>query len=77
MEINEGIEIQINNKLREQPYPVKCKITKVYDGNEYVDVSTDNGNHEYIQAIGNNKIVGKTGVLIYLNGGFTDCIVIT
>lgn len=78
MSINDQIEIIIDDKLNKLPYPVKCRITKVYTGNEYVDVETENGEVlTYILAIGNNKIVGKTGVILYLNGGFTDCIILT
>lgn len=78
MSINDQIEIIIDDKLNKLPYPVKCRITKVYTGNEYVDVETENGEVlTYILAIGNNKIVGKTGVILYLDGGFTDCIILT
>lgn len=74
--INDEIEIMIDYKLKKIPYPLKCRILKVYADN-FVDVETDSGELKYIKCIGANIIEGGIGVVIFLGGGTDDVIIIT
>lgn len=74
--LGEEIEITINSKIANIPYPVKCEITRVYSDNR-VDVDTDLGNLSYVECIGNNLSVGNVGILLFLNGKDDEYIVIT
>ena len=71
-EINTMITSQINMI----PAPIRCKITKVYTDNNHVDITTDNGDIEYVETIGATPTVNKKGILIFLNNDPSDMMVI-
>ena len=77
--LREVIEDIVDDKINQMPSPEKCEITKIHDDNTHVDVKLDRTEDElsYLLAIGDNLTVGHTGIIIYLNGGFDECIVIT
>lgn len=77
MGINEDIELICHREMNKLPFPVKCRITKVYDDNKHTDISTDIGSITYAETIGNNIEIGNVGVLMFLNGNNTEYIVIT
>lgn len=76
--INEHIQDQIDYTINRILFPRKCRITKVYTENNYVDIEfEDEGDTlTYIQAIGSHITVEATGVVIFLNNS-SDVIVIT
>lgn len=67
----------VNSVANNNPAPVKCKITKTYNDNFHADIETDLGIIEYVETISNNLSVGNIGILVYLNGGYDEYIVIT
>lgn len=71
------IDDHIRLRISEIPYPMRCKITKVYSNNTHADISCDLGDLTYVECIANNLTVGNTGLLVFLNGSTDDCIVIT
>lgn len=71
-EINTMITSQINTI----PAPIRCKITKVYDDNNHVDITTTNGDIQYIETIGGTPTTNRTGILIFLNNDPSDMMVI-
>jgi len=75
MTLNESIKTIINDELTKQPRPVKATITHLYsDG--YVDIQTDTyGELRHIQTITPHNIGDET-ILIFLNGEYTERIVI-
>ena len=70
------IQILINNTINQIPYPTRCTITRVHS-NTRIDIKTDNGELEQVECIANNPTIGNTGILVFLNGGTNDYIVIT
>lgn len=77
-ELNMNTEIIkiVQNEIQSIPAPQKCRITKIYDGG-YVDAKLSIGELKYIPTISNNLQIGNIGIVIYLNGGFDECIIIT
>lgn len=74
--INDEIQTQINNTIKQQPYPTTGTITKIYQ-NGYTDITTETyGNLTYIPTIGNPEI-GYTAVLLFLDNDYSKRIVIT
>ena len=75
MTLNESIKTIINDELTKQPYPTKATITHLYsDG--YVDIKTETyGELKHIQTITPHEIGDET-ILIFLNGEYTERIVI-
>ena len=70
------INLMIDSKINEIPTPMRCKITKVYDDNNHVDITSDLGDLEYIETIGATPTVNKKGILIFLNNDPSDMMVI-
>ena len=66
----------INSEENNNTAPTRCKITKIYTGNTYVDVETNIGTLNYVECIG-TPTVNKTGIIIYLDGDLNQPIVIT
>ena len=75
MTLNESIKTIINDELTKQPTPTKATITHLYsDG--YVDIQTETyGELKHIQTITTHE-VGDETILIFLNGEYTERIVI-
>lgn len=67
----------VQHEIQQQPAPMKCTITKIYNDHNHVDVLTDNGILKYAETIGNNLTIGNTGVVIFLNQSFDEYIIIT
>lgn len=72
-EIISIVESVANNN----PAPVKCKIIKKYNDNVHADIETKLGTIEYVETISNNLKIGNTGILVYLDGGLDEYVVIT
>ena len=71
----QAIENQIQANIRNQPHPVRCEITHVYE-NDRVDVETENyGLLKYLETITEHNI-GDKSVLLFLNNDINDRIVI-
>ena len=75
--MGEIIQSQLDSRLQQLPFPIRCKITKVYDDNKHVDIDSDFGEQTYIECIANNPTVNNIGILVFLNGTNEDMIVIT
>lgn len=75
--INDEIDTMIIHRIQQIPYPIRCTITKVYDDNKHVDITSESGDLKYVETIGNNLAVNNTGILIFLNGSSDDYIIIT
>lgn len=75
MTLNESIKTIINDEINKQPTPTKATITHLYsDG--YVDIQTETyGELKHIQTI-TTHTVGDETILIFLNGEYTERIVI-
>ena len=65
-----GLQTEFNNN----PAPEECRVKKVYDDG-YVDIILDNTIISYIKCLGEPKKDSK-GVLVYLNGDYTNKLVI-
>lgn len=74
--IGKEIQVMIDNRLGQYPAPTECQITKVYESG-FVDAETSNGDLKYIRCIGGNIRKGSFGVVVYLDGGFDKCVIIT
>ena len=70
------INLMITSKINETPTPIRCTITKVYNDNNHVDITTDNGDLEYVETIGTTPTANKKGILIFLNNDPNDMMVI-
>lgn len=73
----EEIAVIVNSEANNNPAPVRCKITKIYDDNKHVDAETTNGTLTYAETISNNLAVGNVGIVAFLNGDINDYIIIT
>ena len=71
------MEIMITSLANNNPAPLKCTITKIYEDHKHVDVKTDYGDVDYVETIGNNLKIGNIGILIFLDGKNDDKIIIT
>jgi len=75
MTLNQSIKTIINDELTKQPTPTKATITHTYQDN-HVDVKTETyGELRHIQTITPHNIGDET-ILIFLNGEYTERIVI-
>ena len=70
------IDIMIDAKINQLPFPQKCKINRVYDDGKHLDIELNGEILEYLQFIGGNAVVNNTAVILYCNGDFNDAIVI-
>lgn len=69
------IQTQILNTIAEQPHPVICKITHIYEDGR-VDISTTKyGELKYLESILEHSIGDKT-VLLFMNNDINERIVI-
>lgn len=69
------IQTMIQNKIDDQPQPVECKITHIYDDG-HVDISTKKyGELKYLETIVEHDI-GDKSVLLFLNNDINERIVI-
>lgn len=74
--INEEIEIMIQNIANNNPAPEKCKIVKNYSNSNFVDIQTDAGDElKSVPLMGDNT-VGKTAIVIFLEGNYQKPFVI-
>lgn len=71
------LEIMITSLANNNPAPLRCTITKIYDDELHVDVKTDYGEVNYVETIGNNIETGNIGILIFLDGNEKNKIIIT
>lgn len=76
MTIGKEIQVMIDHSLNQHPAPTECQITKVYDGG-FVDAETSAGDLKYIRCLGGNIRKGGFGIVVYLDGGFDKCVIIT
>ena len=66
----------IQSEANNNPAPTTCTITKNYPNEPgMVDVTTNNGDYRYIPCLHSNTI-GRTGILIFLNGDLNTPIAI-
>lgn len=70
--IIDTIKAEANNN----PAPQRCRITRVYSDGNHVDVLTDEGKIEYVDAIGSNFIEGNNAVILFFDEEFQDYVVI-
>lgn len=70
--IIDTIKAEANNN----PAPQRCRITRVYSDGNHVDVLTDEGKIEYVDAIGSNFIEGNNAVILFFDEEFRDYVVI-
>ena len=71
----QAIENQIQANIRNQPHPIRCEITHVYDDGR-VDVETEKyGLLKYLETIIPHA-VGDTSVLLFLDNNINKRIVI-
>lgn len=66
------IQSQSNNN----PAPISCKITKVYDDFNHVDAEIDSGTLTYVETIGNIPVVGSKGIVVFLDGNLDNSVII-
>ena len=71
------IDTSILYHISQIPSPTLCTISKIYEDQNHVDITTSQGELEYVPTIANNLAVGNIGVLIFLNGNSDEYIVIT
>ena len=71
------LEIMITSLSNNNPAPLRCTITKVYEDNIHVDVKTDYGEVIYVETIGNHLKIGNIGIIIFLDGNEKNRIIIT
>ena len=73
--IYQAIENQIQANIRNQPHPIRCKITHVYEDGR-VDVETEKyGLLKYLETIIPHA-VGDKSVLLFLDNDFNNRIII-
>ena len=56
----------VNSEANNNPVPIRCTITRVYEDNKHTDIETDNDRLTYVETIGNNLAVNNIGVLFVL-----------
>ena len=71
----QAIENQIQANIRNQPHPVRCEITHVYDDGRVDITTTKYGEIKYVESITKHNI-GDKSVLLFLNNDINDRIVI-
>ena len=74
--IADEIDIMIDAKINQLPFPQKCKINRVYDDGKHLDIELNGVILKYLQFIGGNAVVNHTAVILYCDGNFNDMIVI-
>lgn len=73
--IYQAIENQIQTNIRNQPHPVICKITHIYEDGR-VDISTTKyGELKYLESLREHDI-GDKSVLLFLNNDIQERIVL-
>lgn len=70
------INIMIDAKINQLPFPEKCSIHRVYDDNKHIDIKLNDEILSYLTYVGGTPVVNHTALLVYCNGDFNDVIVI-
>lgn len=73
--LNDAISDLIESHINDQPAPILCTITHIYENNR-VDIQTDTyGEIKYIETITEHNI-GDKSVLLFMNNDINERIVI-
>ena len=64
----EEIETTIERVANNNPAPEKCTITKNYSDSNFVDIKTETGDEMKTVPLMGNNTVGKTAIVIFLEG---------
>ena len=64
----EEIETMIQDMANNNPAPEKCTITKNYSDSNFVDIKTETGDEMKTVPLMGNNTVGKTAIVIFLEG---------
>lgn len=64
----EEIETTIKRVANNNPAPEKCTITKNYSDSNFVDIKTETGDEMKTVPLMGNNTVGKTAIVIFLEG---------
>ena len=74
--LSNEIKIIVQDEIKQIPYPIRCKITKVHSTTR-VDIKSDIGELTQVECIANNPTVDNTGILVFTDGTTDNPIVIT
>ena len=74
--IGDEINIMIDAKINQLPFPEKCSIHRIYDDNKHIDVKLNDEILSYLTYVGGTPVVNHTALLVYCNGDFNNVIVI-
>lgn len=64
----EEIEIMIQDMANNNPAPERCKIIKNYSDSNFVDIKTEKGDEMKTVPLMGTNTVGKTAIVIFLEG---------